>query len=118
MVNASFVISEAVLMDRLGGDEVRREALQHLRQCADLPGVSIQILPLGRTSHPALSGPFVLLETPDHQVLGYTESQRNSQIISDQNEVSVMTQMYAMLRTQALNFEETRSLLDRLLGEQ
>ncbi|WP_078854182.1 helix-turn-helix domain-containing protein [Streptomyces sp. NRRL F-5135] len=113
----SFVISEAILLDRLGGEEVYEEMLRHLRACADLPGISLQVLPLGRRTHAGLNGPFILLETPDHQHLGYTETQRGSQIVSDPHEVSILAQKYAMLRTQALNAEESKSLLDRLLGE-
>ncbi|MGW6708891.1 helix-turn-helix domain-containing protein [Streptomyces sp. NPDC054956] len=113
----SFVIWEAVLRDRLGGDEVYAEQLRHLRECADLPDLSLQVMPLGRTSHAGLDGPFILLETPDHQHLGYTETQRGSQLISDPDEVSILARKYAMLRTQALNTEQTRGLLGRLLGE-
>ena len=114
----SFVIWEAALRDQLGGREVYVEQVMHLREYADLPGLALQILPLGRTSHAGLSGPFILLETPDHQRLGYSESQRGSQLIADQDEVAILNQKYAMLRTQALNAEDTRALLDRLLGEQ
>lgn len=114
----SFIISEAVIRDRLGSDRVYFSTLQHLRVCTDLAGVTLQVMPLGRTSHAALDGPFILLETPDFQHLGYTETQRGSQLVADANEVSILTQKYAMLRTQALNAEESRSLLDRLLGEQ
>ncbi|MGW7437411.1 helix-turn-helix domain-containing protein [Streptomyces sp. NPDC054849] len=113
----SFVVWEAVLRDRLGGDEVHAEQLQHLRICADLPDLSLQVMPLGRTSHAALDGPFTIVETQDHQLLGYTETQRGSQLISDPDEVSIMARRYAMLRTQALNTEQTRGLLGRLLGE-
>ncbi|HWU06787.1 MAG TPA: helix-turn-helix transcriptional regulator [Streptomyces sp.] len=113
----SFIIAEAVLLDRLGGDKVRRNALRHLRQCSSLPGITLQIMPIGRQSHAALDGPFVLLETPDHQRLGYAETQRGSQLISDPGEVSILTQRYAMLRTQALNAEDTMGLLDRMLGD-
>jgi transcriptional regulator with XRE-family HTH domain len=113
----SFIMSEAVLIDRLGGDRVHHEAIEHVRRCAELPGVSVQIMPLGRRSHAALDGPFVLLETPDHQHLGYAETQRGSQIIAEPDEVSILAQRYAMLRTQALNTEESRDLLDRLLGD-
>ena len=95
-----------------------RGQLRHLRQCADLPGVSIQVLPLERELTPGSPGPFVLLETPDHQHLAYTETQRGSQLISDPDEVSILAQKYGMLRMQALNAEETMGLLDRLLGEQ
>lgn len=116
--NASFIISEAIVRDRLGGNEVYGETLRHLRTRADLPGITLQIMPLGRQTHAALDGPFILLETPDHQHLAYTETQRGSQLITDPNEVSILAQKYAMLRTQALNPEETKGLLDRLLGEQ
>ncbi|WP_323180861.1 helix-turn-helix transcriptional regulator [Streptomyces sp. NBC_01142] len=116
--NASFIISEATVRDRLGGNDVHAETLRHLRTRADLPGITLQIMPLGRQTHAALAGPFILLETPDHQHLAYTETQRGSQLIIDPNEVSILAQKYAMLRTQALNPEETKGLLDRLLGEQ
>lgn len=113
----SFVISEAILMDRLGGDEVYAETLRHLCACSDLPGITLQVMPFGQQTHAALAGPFILLETPDYQRLAYTETQRGSRIVSDPDEVSILAQKYAMLRTQALNTEETRALLDRLLGE-
>lgn len=113
----SFIISEAILLDRLGGELVYAETLQHLAMVAQLPGITIQVMPLGLKTHAALSGPFILLETPDYQHLAYTETQRGSQIVGDPDEVSILSQKYAMLRTQALNTEDTNGLLDRLLGE-
>ncbi|TJZ56058.1 helix-turn-helix transcriptional regulator [Streptomyces piniterrae] len=117
-VNASFVISEAMLLARLGGVRVMRDQLRHLRECADLPGVSIQVLPLSCEAHAGLAGPFVLLETPDHEHLAYTEIHRSSELHADPDYVSILTQKYGMLRMQALNAEETKGLLERLLGEQ
>ncbi|MFB8030595.1 MULTISPECIES: Scr1 family TA system antitoxin-like transcriptional regulator [unclassified Streptomyces] len=116
-LTASFVISEAMLIDRLGGAEVHKDALGHVRACTEIPGVTVQIMPLGRRTHAGLSGPFILLETPEHQRLAYTETQRGSQLISDPDDVSILERKYAMLRTQALNTEESRGLLDRLLGD-
>ncbi|MFD7167014.1 helix-turn-helix domain-containing protein [Streptomyces violascens] len=114
----SFLITEAVLGDRLGGPLVFREQLLHLRAMADLPGLTLQLMPGGRHTHAGLSGPFVLLETPDHQHLAYAETQRGSVFVSDPDEVSILARKYAMLRTQALNAERTKGQLDRLLGEQ
>ncbi|MCX4670678.1 helix-turn-helix transcriptional regulator [Streptomyces sp. NBC_01381] len=114
----SFVIWEAVLHDRLGGPTVYVEQLHRLREYAELPGIVLQIMPFGRTTHAALDGPFVLLETPEHQRLAYTETQRGSQLVADPDEVAILTHKYAMLRTQALNPEHTTGLLDQLLGEQ
>lgn len=113
----SFIISESVVLAPLGGAVVHEQTLRHLRVCADLPGITLQVMPLTRATHAALDGPFILLETPDYQRIAYTESQRGSQLISDPDEISILAQRYAMLRTQALNTEETTDLLDRLLGE-
>ncbi|MYS22513.1 Helix-turn-helix domain-containing protein [Streptomyces sp. DvalAA-14] len=113
----SFVLSEATVRDRLGGDEVYRGQLRHLRACADVPGIAIQILPLGLTGHAGLSGPFVLVETPEHEHLAYAETQRGSHFVHDPDEVSILAARYAMLRTQAHNTYETKGLLDQLVGE-
>ncbi|MFG2620391.1 Scr1 family TA system antitoxin-like transcriptional regulator [Streptomyces sp. NPDC048507] len=113
----SFIVWEAPLRDRIGGTDVYREQLRHLRACAARPTVSLQVLPLGVTAHAGLDGPFILLETPEFQHLAYSETQRRSFLVRDPNEVSILTQKYAMLRSQALNFAETQDLLDRLLGE-
>lgn len=48
----------------------------------------------------------------------YAETQRGSLFVEDPDEVSIMARKYEMLRTQALNPEDTKGLLDRLLGEQ
>ncbi|MGW2935408.1 helix-turn-helix domain-containing protein [Streptomyces sp. NPDC001156] len=114
----SFVVWEPVLRLAIGGPEVHREQLRHLREYAELPGLSMQFLPLVSPSHAGLDGPFVLLETPDHQHLAYIEGQRGSQWVSDPGEVSILARKYAMLRAQALTPQESKRLLDRLLGEQ
>ncbi|MEU9374873.1 helix-turn-helix transcriptional regulator [Streptomyces sp. NPDC048255] len=113
----SFVLWEAAFQVRIGGDAIYREQLQHLLTCATLPNITLQILPFGQTIHAGLNGPFILLETPDHQHLGYAETQRGSLLISSPDEVSILARKYAMLRTQALNTEQTQGLLGRLLGE-
>ncbi|MEU7054966.1 helix-turn-helix transcriptional regulator [Streptomyces sp. NPDC046197] len=113
----SFVVWEPALRMPIGGRDTHRVQLLRMREFAELPGLSLQILPLSRASHVGTAGPFTLLETPDHQHLAYTESQRGSQWVSDPNEVSILARKYAMLRTQALTIEDSRSLLDRLLGD-
>jgi transcriptional regulator with XRE-family HTH domain len=113
----SFAISEVTLIDRLGGDEVHREQLRRLREFADLPAITLQIMPVGRGFHAGLSGPFILVETADHQRVGYVEGQLHGRLIADPDNVSVLERKYAMLRSQALNPLESKGLLDRLLGD-
>ncbi|MFI8005431.1 Scr1 family TA system antitoxin-like transcriptional regulator [Streptomyces sp. NPDC086010] len=113
----SMVVWEAALVLRLLPEQDHTDQLQHLRRCARLPGVCLQILPLDSRGHAGLNGPFTLLETPDHQYVAYSETQRGSQLVSDPNEVSILSQKYAMLRAQAHSPEDTLGMLDRLLGE-
>ncbi|MFE9417697.1 DUF5753 domain-containing protein [Streptomyces griseofuscus] len=114
----SFVVWEPALHLRIGSEETREEQMRFLREVAELSCVSIQVLPLDSPVHAGVAGPFTLLETPDHQQLAYAESQRGSQWVSDPEEVSRLARKYAMLRTQALNIQYSKGLLDRLLGEQ
>ncbi|MER7371920.1 helix-turn-helix transcriptional regulator [Streptomyces lanatus] len=113
----SFIVWEPVLHLEIGGDRVRRDQLRRLRECAELPGLSLQFLPTRTSAHAGVDGPFTLLETPDHQQLAYTEGQRGSQWVSDPDEVSILARKYAMLRSQALSPQESKSLLDRLVGD-
>jgi transcriptional regulator with XRE-family HTH domain len=114
----SFVIWEPALMLQLLDDEGHAAQLRHLRTCATIPGICLQVLPLNRRTHAGLNGPFTLLETPDYQHVAYSETQRGSLLVSDPDEVSILSQKYAMLRAQAFSPEDTVGLLDRLLGEQ
>ncbi|OIK23480.1 transcriptional regulator [Streptomyces malaysiense] len=113
----SFVVWEPALLLHIGTEEIRREQMRYLREVAELPFVSLQVLPLDSPLHAGVAGPFAILETPDHQTLAYTESQRGSQLVSDPERVSRLARKYAMLRTQALNIQYSKGLLDRLLGE-
>ncbi|MFD8892003.1 helix-turn-helix domain-containing protein [Streptomyces sp. NPDC059566] len=114
----SFILWEAALRDQLGGSDVYTEQLHHLLACMDLPHVTLQILPLGRTQYASHSGSFTVLETPEHTYRGYSEGQRSSTLFSDPEYVSILAQRYGMLRTQALNTDQTKGLLIQLLGEQ
>ncbi|WP_336050106.1 helix-turn-helix domain-containing protein [Streptomyces sp. CA2R101] len=113
----NFILEEVALHRPIGGPEVLRTQLRHLRSCAELPFLGLQIMPTARCPHASLDGPLVLLETPEHEHLAYIEAQRISFLVDDPDEVSGYQQKYGMLRSQALTPEETKSLLDDLLGE-
>ncbi|MFD3518142.1 Scr1 family TA system antitoxin-like transcriptional regulator [Streptomyces sp. NPDC058657] len=115
---ASFVVWEPVLHLTVCAPADHTTQLRHLRACADLPDLALQILPLTSTKHAGLDGTFTLLETPEHQHLAYIEGQRGSQWVSSPDDASRLARKYAMLRTQALNTEDSKGLLDSLLGEQ
>lgn len=113
----NFLLEEVVLHRPTGGQKVLRDQIRHLRNCAELPCVGLQIMPTDRENHAGLAGPLVLLETPGHDQLAYIEAQRISFLVDDPDEVSVYQQKYGMLRSQALSPEESLALLGGLTGE-
>ncbi|MFB6620596.1 Scr1 family TA system antitoxin-like transcriptional regulator [Streptomyces sp. NPDC056367] len=112
----SFIIDEAVILRQTGGPEVTRQLIDHLLECARLPNVDLQIMPLISPEHAGLGGSFQLLETEDHEWMGYSEGQQSGRVLSDPKDLSLLHQRYAKLRIQALNPAETAGLLKRMRG--
>jgi transcriptional regulator with XRE-family HTH domain len=112
-----FIIEQYLLERPLGSTEVQRDQLLHIRAMAELPFVGIQIMRTDRNTHAGLNGPMVLLETPDHDQIAYLEGQMVSFLQDDPDDVHLLHLKYGMLRSQALSIEDSRSLLDALLGE-
>jgi transcriptional regulator with XRE-family HTH domain len=116
MAELSFIIGEEALCDPVGGPEVMRKQWQRLLEVSALRNVEVQIMPAGRGFHPGKNGPFVVVETKEHQHLGYIESQDVGCIVHDPAEVSAFGLRYGKLRSQALNGEESARLIERLVG--
>ncbi|MGW6707093.1 helix-turn-helix domain-containing protein [Streptomyces sp. NPDC054956] len=112
-----FIIEQAVLERPIGGPAGLRGQLLYLRTMSELPFVGVQIIRTNRETHAGLAGPMVLLETPDHDQLAYLEGQHVSFLQDDPDEVHLLHLKYGMLRSQALSIEDSKRLLDDLLGE-
>lgn len=93
-----------------------REQLDSLLERSSQFNVELQIMPLHQPEHAGFDGPLRFLESPDNKWSGYAEGQRGGMLITNPREVSIMLQRYAKLRSQALNSEDSRSLLKRLRG--
>ncbi|WP_344259018.1 helix-turn-helix transcriptional regulator [Streptomyces sodiiphilus] len=115
-ITFSFVIEQALIERGTGGPEVTRELLDHLLERSSQFNVELQIMPRLQPDHAGFDGPLMLLESPDHKWFGYAEGQRGGMLITHPKEVSIMLQRYARLRSQALNSEDSRSLLRQLRG--
>ncbi|MEU9232154.1 helix-turn-helix domain-containing protein [Streptomyces subrutilus] len=112
----SFIIEQAVIERQTGGPEVTRELIDRLLEVGKLPNVDLQIMPLISLEHAGTDGPFRLLETQEHEWVGYTEGQQSGQVISDPKDISLLHQRYAKLRIQALNPADSAGLLMRMRG--
>lgn len=57
------ILWEPVLHARVGGAVVMRDQLRHLLEVAARPNASVRVIPMHAGWHPALDGPFTLLDT-------------------------------------------------------
>ncbi|MGA5286157.1 helix-turn-helix domain-containing protein [Streptomyces pseudogriseolus] len=117
LAELSFIVSEEALRNPVGDAEVMRGQLQRLLEVGASRNVEVQVMPAASGFHPGLNGPFVVLETNQHQHLGYVESQEVGCVIREPAEVSAFGLRYGKLRSQALNCEESARLIERLVGE-
>lgn len=60
-VELTAVLAENILRQRVGGDTVMRAQFESLLAAADLPNVSVLVLPNDAGAHPGLHGSFVML---------------------------------------------------------
>ncbi|MEN3584387.1 helix-turn-helix transcriptional regulator [Streptomyces sp. ZYX-F-203] len=113
----SFIVEEAAFRRRFGEPQMMRDLLNHVLAHSALRNVTLQVVPLAAGLHACLDGPLQLLETGEGRRLAYSEGQENGRLIADRKEVSLLHQRYDTLRSQALNHDESRGLLERLRGE-
>lgn len=112
----SFIVEQALLERHTGGTEVTGPLIDQMLEAAGLWNVEVQLMPLRQSDHAGLDGPMQLLETSDHQWLGYTEGQQTGHLLPGAADLSVLMQRYARMRSQALTPEDSVSLLRRMRG--
>jgi transcriptional regulator with XRE-family HTH domain len=110
------IIHEAALRPRMPvGAPVMRDQLQLLLDRAELPHISIQVLPLDAPPHPGLSGPFAVIgfpETADLDVV-LVEHLTSALYVEDTAEVSIYGSAFERLRAAALDFDASADLIAR-----
>ncbi|KWT57900.1 DNA-binding protein [Streptomyces albus subsp. albus] len=111
----NFVISEGVLKNPIAGEEEYKEQLLRILERGEQRNVDIQVLPASKRANPALGGPFVLLETTEHEQLAYQEGQLGSALSNDAERVSIVSQRWAKLVQLALDPMETARFIKELV---
>lgn len=115
------ILDESVLRRPIGDEEVMREQLGHLAECARRRNVNLQVLPLDAGlggEYVADRGNLTVIETTVHDHVTYLEIQGESLLITDRTKVSAHRQRYAKIRAQALDPRRSLGLIEELAGEQ
>src|SRR2546421_262229 len=59
------VLDETVLRRPIGDPAIMRRQMIRLQELSDRPEISVRIIPLRAGAHPALTGPFAILDFPE-----------------------------------------------------
>jgi transcriptional regulator with XRE-family HTH domain len=108
------VLDEAALRRVVGNRAVMREQLEHLVEQAQLPHVTVQVIPFHLGAHPGLNGQYAVLEFPDasDSSVVYIEGVTSDLYLEKPNDVQKYSVMYEHLRAQALNVDQSRQFIE------
>ncbi|MEU9287113.1 helix-turn-helix transcriptional regulator [Streptomyces sp. NPDC048275] len=114
------VLSEAVLLQQVGGPQVMKAQLQHLLDASERPNVTVQVLPFSRGAHASMFGPYVVLGFPEEGALDVVlaDNPTGSTWLEREAEVARYRDLFDAARTSALSPVESRALIQRRAKEQ
>ncbi|MEO3807951.1 helix-turn-helix transcriptional regulator [Sphaerisporangium sp. B11E5] len=113
------VISEAVLHQRFAvRPSTMRDQLRRLTDCAELPNITLQVMPLASTPHPGHAGGFSLVgfptAMPDVVML---ENLMGVSYVEGGTEVSTFTDAFSRIVAAALPVDDSKALIARMEEE-
>ncbi|WP_433263734.1 helix-turn-helix domain-containing protein [Actinosynnema sp. CS-041913] len=111
------ILDEAALRRVVGGSEVHQEQLLHLLKLAELPNVTLQVLPFDKGQHMAMGTAFHLLKFLDFPSVVYIDNLTGGLYLDDAAEVERYSLVFNHLRASALDPRESVALIRRVIGE-
>jgi transcriptional regulator with XRE-family HTH domain len=95
------ILDEQVLYRNVGGPAVMAEQMAHLVELAEMPRISIQVIPADRP-HAGLLGAFVVAETGQTPSIVYLDSALDGQVIESAAKAEAMDVVFRALLMEAL----------------
>jgi len=114
------VVDEAALRRPVGGRKVLRAQLERLLEVAELPSVTLQVLPLAAGAHPGLVGAFSLLRFPDAELpdVVYLEHQTGAVYLDKPEDVDQYAHVMNAIAVASAPLEQTAAILTEILRDQ
>lgn len=113
------VLDEAVLRRPIGGHEAMYRQLEHLSEIADLPTVTLLVLPLAAGGHAGTDGEFTIIRfsDPADADVVYLESHPTDSYVEDREEVGHYLRTFERLQGAALRAEPSKSFFASVAKE-
>lgn len=116
--NIEAVIDESALRRLVGGPEVMKRQLSHLRELAVKPNVTIRVLPMELDWHPGFSGPFTIFEMPEpYPDVAYAENFAGRAYVEETEDVERFRRAYDELRDASLSISKSTKLITSIEKE-
>lgn len=111
------ICDEAALHRLVGGTQVMRDQLMHLVVMAELPHVTLQVVPFSSGSYVGMPGSFMVLRFSDAPSVVYIDSMAGDIFLEEEVEVRHYTGLYDHLRAVSLSPDASRQLITSVAGE-
>lgn len=110
------VVDEAALHQRFAmRPGTMRDQLRRLREVADLPGITVQIMPLAGPPHPGVVGPFTVVSFPGPMLdVVLLENYLGNTYLEDDHAGPAFTAAFERIVANALSPDESLALIHRL----
>jgi transcriptional regulator with XRE-family HTH domain len=113
------VVDEAALRRPVGGREVMRAQLERLIEAAELPDVTLQVLPFAAGAHPAMIGAFSVLRFGDQELpdVVYLEHLTSAIYLNKEDDVDQYLHVMETICVRGAAPDRTAEILGRILKE-
>jgi Domain of unknown function (DUF5753) len=109
----TFILDEPVIRRLVGGSAVMRRQLERLAEVAQLPNITIEIVPFSAGLHPGTKGPFEIVEFADAvgEFVVFLESARGDVISDKLEETQSYGEAFERIREKSLGPDGTIDFL-------
>ncbi|MGA5374921.1 helix-turn-helix domain-containing protein [Streptomyces griseoincarnatus] len=116
--DAWFVVNEGAVRNVIGDREVMRDQLEKVLEAADLPSVTLQVLPFDSGTYPA-TGSFTMLgfPAPEDPDLVYRDGITDAVYMEGEHHVREYTRAFDGLRAAALSPQRSARLVQSVVKE-
>jgi transcriptional regulator with XRE-family HTH domain len=111
------ILDEAALRRVVGGTDVHIEQLEHLVKLAELPNITLQVVPFAKGPHMSLGTAFSLLKFSQYPSVVYIDNLTGGLYADEKEDVERYTLVLDHLRATAVDPYESVSLVRRVISD-
>jgi transcriptional regulator with XRE-family HTH domain len=110
------LVGEAALCQLIGSREIMADQLRHLLDMRQRSNVDLRIVPFNSGWHPALEGPFIMIESKQATPVVQLENRRSLLFLHEDDDVDTYRQAVTMVRRAALSHEDSTALITNYIN--